>query len=324
MDFRVEKYCGDYKTPWDNFVSESKNGTFLFQRDFMEYHSDRFADFSLMVYENKKLIALLPANILDKTVYSHQGLTYGGLVYNDLLKLKEVVDCLLAVLSFLHKNELHTLMIKSTPSIYYKKPSDEFLYALFLAHAQIYRRDSLSIIDLQQPFFISKTRKENIRRGAKNNLIIREETNFELFWNTILIPNMKNRHNVKPIHTAEEITALQIKFPTHIRHFNVYFENKIVAGTTIFVTDTVAHAQHISALENRNILGSIDFLYHYLISDVFKNHKFFDFGISNEEDGRTLNSKLIFWKESFGANTVIQDFYSVETENFELLKNFLV
>ena len=40
-----------------------------------------------MVYKNKKVIALLPANRVGDTLHSHQGLTYGGLIYAKDFKL---------------------------------------------------------------------------------------------------------------------------------------------------------------------------------------------------------------------------------------------
>ena len=61
----IETYKDNYKADWNNFVDSSKNSTFLFNRDFMDYHSDRFEDFSLMVYEKSELIALLPLNIIE-------------------------------------------------------------------------------------------------------------------------------------------------------------------------------------------------------------------------------------------------------------------
>ena len=49
--------------------------------DFVEYHSDRFTDYSLMVYEDQKLIAIMPANFDENgDVHSHQGLSYGGVL----------------------------------------------------------------------------------------------------------------------------------------------------------------------------------------------------------------------------------------------------
>ena len=78
----IVRYTADKKAEWDSFVRESKNGTFLFMRDYMEYHADRFDDYSLMYYKGDKLLSLLPANRKGETLWSHQGLTYGGLVLN--------------------------------------------------------------------------------------------------------------------------------------------------------------------------------------------------------------------------------------------------
>jgi hypothetical protein len=61
-----------------------------------------------------------------------------------------------------------------------------------------------------------------------------------------------------------------------------------------------------------------------LISETFKNKRFFDFGISNENQGRKLNNGLSYWKESFGASTIIQDFYEVKTSNYCLLDTVLI
>jgi hypothetical protein len=193
-----------------------------------------------------------------------------------------------------------------------------------LAKAQLIRRDSLAVIDLSKPYFVAKTRKECVRRGLKNNLIIKEEVNFKLFWDQVLIPNLGKKHQAKPVHSIAEIVKLQQKFPNNIRHFNVYQNDKIVAGTTIFVSKNVAHPQYVSGMSNKNELGSLDYLYYHLITSVFKDKHFFDFGISNEVQGSKLNTGLVFWKESFGASIIVQDFYELETVNYSLLDNVLI
>ena len=76
----IHRYTAAYHRDWNDFVSESSNGTFLFLREYMEYHADRFTDYSLLVYEGNKLLALLPANRSGDVLYSHAGLTYGGLI----------------------------------------------------------------------------------------------------------------------------------------------------------------------------------------------------------------------------------------------------
>jgi lipid II:glycine glycyltransferase (peptidoglycan interpeptide bridge formation enzyme) len=139
-----------------------------------------------------------------------------------------------------------------------------------------------------------------------------------------LIPNLAKKHNSKPVHTFEEISNLQQKFPNNIRHFNVYNYDKIVAGSTVFITDKVAHPQYISGNEQKNELGSLDLLYNYLITQVFKDKNFFDFGISHEQNGKKINQGLLFWKETFGAKTTIQNFYEVQTSDFHLLENVML
>jgi hypothetical protein len=322
--FFVQKYQPENYTLWNQFVSQAKNATFLFHRDFMEYHSDRFEDYSLMIYDEKGvLVAIFPANKVGNEIYSHQGLTYGGLIFNQI-KLAKSIDVFKLILAFLNENDFQKLYIKTIPSIYHIKPAEEILYALFLANAKLFRRDSLAVIDLKFPIPISKGRLEGIVKGNKNGLKIIEESDFSSFWESILEPNLKLKFCAKPVHSLNEIISLHSKFPNKIRQFNVYQNSKIVAGTTIFESDNVAHVQYISANDSKNEIGSLDFLFHHLITDVFKNKKYFDFGISNEDQGKKLNGGLSYWKESFGASTIVQDFYEVETSNHKLLDNVLV
>jgi len=290
----------------------------------MEYHSDRFEDFSLMVFDGQKLIAVMPANRAGNEVFSHQGLTYGGLVYSEKIKLTEVLTSFKFLLKFLQQQGVEKLHVKMIPPIYFDKPSDELSYALFLADAKLARRDSLSVLDVSKPYKFSKDRRQCIRRGETAGLEIREDNDFASFWNHILIPNLKAKHGVAPVHSLGEIEKLQSVFPENIRQFNVYHDGKLVAGTTIFVTKNVAHPQYISGQSEKNSLGSLDFLYNYLITEVFTETRFFDFGISNESQGRKLNAGLVFWKESFGTGTVVQDFYTVDTANHNLLENVLI
>jgi len=323
-NYTVRKYSPDDYSKWNAFISSAKNATFLFHRDFMEYHSDRFEDFSLIVLEDEKWIAVLPANIKNDTVFSHQGLTYGGLIYNEKMKLSIAIAVFKNVLEFLDLNKISKLQVKTIPSIYHDFPSEELNYALFLVDSSLKRRDVLSVLDTTKLYMISKDRRKCALKGKKNGLTIKEESNFRLFWEEILIPNLSKKHDAKPVHSVQEIEKLHHLFPENIRHFNVYHNEKIVAGTTVFLSKNVVHPQYVSGQENKNELGSLDYLYDYLITEVFTNIHFFDFGISNEEQGRKLNEGLVFWKESFGARTIIQDFYEVETSNFFKLENVLI
>ena len=74
----IKRYSSVCEGEWNAFVERSRQGTFLFNRGYMDYHSDRFDDFSLMAYDRGVLKGVLPANRVGNVLYSHQGLTYGG------------------------------------------------------------------------------------------------------------------------------------------------------------------------------------------------------------------------------------------------------
>jgi hypothetical protein len=320
--YEVVKYSIEFYSEWNDFVLNSKNGTFLFHRDFMEYHQDRFQDNSYMVYDNHKLVALFPANIKGNTIYSHQGLTYGGLILNYSIKIAGVIQIFKKLLKIFKDNGIEIVEVKFMPSIYNKIPSDELFYLMSKINAKLVRRELFSVINLGEPANFTKSRLEGYKRGIKKQLEISEVNSFREFWNQILIPNLDFRHKSKPVHNLNEIEDLKIKFPKNIRQFNVYFKNTIVAGATIFETDNVARLQYISGNIDKNILGSLDYLQIYLIKEVFKDKKYFDLGTSRENS--LISQGLLFWKEGFGARSLTSDVCSISTKNYKLLNHILV
>lgn len=290
----------------------------------MDYHNDRFQDFSLMIYKDEKLIALMPANKVDDCVYSHQGLTYGGFIYKSDLKSEDVINLLKALLNYLLDNKIKTLELKELPIVFLENQTNNPLaYLCFKLKAQLVRVDMHSVVDLKFKAY-NRSRKNGYKRGQKNNLVVKEVNDFEDFWNKILIPNLDNKHDVKPVHSLEEIQLLKTKFPNKIRQFNVYHNNIIVAGTTIFETKHVAHSQYISGNADKNTLGSLDFLHHHLLEDVFASKSYFNFGISNLNQGQNINQGLLYWKEGFGSHSITQSFYKFDTVNVKLLNDLYI
>ena len=82
MTIEVVRYDPGQRAAWDQLLGQSKNGLFLFQRDYMEYHADRFPDFSAIAYLDGKPVMLCPASLDhdDGIADSHPGLTFGGFV----------------------------------------------------------------------------------------------------------------------------------------------------------------------------------------------------------------------------------------------------
>jgi Acetyltransferase (GNAT) domain len=322
---QVARYSGENKAQWNRFLEVAKNSTFLFDRNFMDYHKDRFRDHSLIIKaNNNNLLGLLPANITaDNVLYSHQGLTYGGLIVQKEAKLINFISYFAAMLKFLHENEIKTLIYKEMPAFYNDIPSDEQQYVFFLLNAKLIRRDAASTIRICLELPYQKRRVKSIKKARQLGVKVKADDNFEEFWNKILIPNLYERHGIAPVHTLEEITALHEKFPDNIRQYNAYLNGKIMAGTTMFEMPEVAHSQYFSGNAEGRRNGSVDLLCGHLISNTYQKKTFFDFGISNENNGLTLNKGLLEWKEGFGARTYSQNFYEIKTQNYTSLEKCL-
>ena len=309
---------------WNQFVDRAKNATFLFHRNFMEYHSDRFEDASLLVFKDSKLVGILPANREGDTVYSYQGLSYGGLVLSNKTKIEDAALAFKAILKFLETEGVKKLQLKLLPKIYHAQPADEIDYLLFLTEATKTRVDVSATIYTEDALKIQGNRMEGVKKAEKQGLYVEAGKDFEPFWNKILTPNLQKRHKAKPVHSLEEIEMLATKFPNNIVQFNVMKDEEIVAGATMFITAAVAHVQYISANEDKQQLGSLDFLFHQLITSTYQEKKYFDFGVSNENHGKNINKGLQYWKECFGARSIAQEFYEVNTANHTKLDSVFI
>ncbi|GGE05070.1 GNAT family N-acetyltransferase [Psychroflexus salis] len=317
----VEFYSKTKKKDWNSFIKHAKNATFLFEREFMDYHADRFTDYSLMVYDDKnKLVACLPANITDENiVYSHQGLTYGGICYKKDLKLPVQLEIIKAIVQYLNQQGVEKLIYKAFPRFYNELQTDEVEYAMFLINAKLYRRDTALAIDYSNRFKYSPNYRREAKQAAKAGTKVIESEDFESFWRDVLEPNLYSRFKVKPVHNIEEILLLKSRFPNNIKLYIAQNDNTTIAGTVFFETKTVAHAQYISATDEARKNGALNQLYIHLIDEVFNNKKYFDFGIANENNGKALNQGLLAWKERMGGRAYSHDFYEIKTKNYNLL-----
>lgn len=284
----------------------------------MDYHSDRFVDFSLMVYRDDVLFAVLPANKKEAIVISHQGLTYGSFVLQDSAKFFDAFEAFKAILLFLNAEGIKQLDIRVIPTFYNSMPADELEYFLFKAGAKLIKRDVLMVIDYTHKLRFQKNRREGINKAVRNGLTVKIDDNYEVFWNEILIPNLERKHQIKPVHSLDEILLLKSLFPDNIKQVNVYNkEGKIVAGTTVFLTKTTIHPQYVSGNSDKNFYGSLDLAYDFIINELATDKRYFDFNISSEENGSVINKGLIFWKETCGARTWTADNYLVETASYK-------
>jgi hypothetical protein len=171
-------YSPAEKNAWDQFIKNCKNTHFFHQRDYMEYHADRFDDHSLLFIHENNILAALPANKSGDTLISHGGLTFGGLLLDKKIKIVQVLDLFSSLKNYLKLHSFKTLRYKAIPHIYHEMPAEEDLYALMIHGAKLVRRDVSSTINLLNKITFSGGKKNGIAKGKKNGVILKENHDF--------------------------------------------------------------------------------------------------------------------------------------------------
>jgi len=307
--FEIVRYTSEKVEEWNSFVETSKNGTFLLLRGYMDYHADRFEDYSLMFYREGKLYALFPANKEDSVLCSHRGLTYGGVITNETATAAAIQQLFREMNDFLKMQGFTHVVYKPVPHIFHRYPSEEDLYAMTsVCDAHIVDRSISSAIELSHPLKWHRDRRYGINKALRSGIQVGESANWEEFWD-VLSFNLSHKYAARPIHSIEEIKLLHARFPKHIRLFTATKNGKVLGGTVIYVTSEVVHTQYISANLEGKQLRVLDALFDYILHDCEWRAHYFDFGTSNQEDGRLLVEPLIYQKEGFGGRGVCYDWY---------------
>lgn len=308
---KIIRYSSEHKDRWNQFLERCKNTHFIFNRNFMDYHSDRFEDNSL-IFENDKnnIIALFPANKSENIIYSHQGLTFGGFLIDDDIRTGVMLELFLNLKMYLIEYEVKKIIYKAIPSIYHLAPAEEDLYALFINEAKLVRRDVSAAINYDYFIGYNSLRQRQIKKSAKLNLTIKNIVKASEVW-PLIRSVLSKHHEVEPVHNESEIDYLSSLFPNNIKTFAAYKESTILAAVVIFETPNVAHAQYIASSEDGRKSGALDYLFNFIICEYKTKKKFFDFGISNEDQGRFLNKGLVNQKEGFGARAITHSFYEI-------------
>lgn len=297
---------------WDEFARMSRNGTMLHQRGYMDYHSDRFKDCSLVALHEGRLCALLPACIEGDTLWSHRGLTYGGwlvpLKHFDATVMVEVMD---AACQWMSDNSIKRLVYKPVPHIYHRYPCEEDLYALFRHQAKLIETNISTTIDLTCPLPLDRGNKSGANAARKAGIQVGPSEDWEGFWR-LLSSLLDERYGTRPVHTLDEMRLLHGRFPDGIRLYAATLDGEMLAGVVMYLSQPVAHCQYIGASPQGKDSKALTLLFDYLIGEAkASGYRYFDFGISNEDHGRYLNEGLVRQKSRLGGRGIVYNTFEI-------------
>lgn len=308
----IIRYDASMAARWDEFARMSRNGTMLHQRGYMDYHSDRFKDCSLVALHEGKLCALLPACIEGDTLWSHRGLTYGGwlmpLKHFDATVMVEVMD---AACQWMTDNSIKRLVYKPVPHIYHRYPCEEDLYALFRHQAKLIETNISTTIDLTCPLPLDRGNKSGANAARKAGIQVGPSEDWEGYWR-LLSSLLDERYGTRPVHTLDEMRLLHGRFPDGIRLYAATLDGEMLAGVVMYLSQPVAHCQYIGASPQGKDSKALTLLFDYLIGEAkASGYRYFDFGISNEDHGRYLNEGLVRQKSRLGGRGIVYNTFEI-------------
>ena len=310
----LKRYKDEDKETWNSFNRLSKNHLFMFDRNYMDYHKDRFHDHSLLFYSDSNLIALLPACERDRTLLSHGGLTFGGFITNEKMKQHTMNDCFDALIEYGREKGIKSITYKTIPYIYHSQPAEEDRFALYANGAKLITVDASTYANLRFPLKMPKGRKAQISRAKREGVVVEiltEQKGYDAF---IELENhvLEERHDTHAVHTSQELKMLHDRFPENIHLFAALKEGNLIAGTVIYEYDQVVHTQYMAADEEARTIGALDLAVATVIERYKENKLWLDFGISTEHGRIYLNEGLISQKEGFGGRTGVYEIWELK------------
>ena len=309
----IKRYTDDMVNLWNQFNKDSKNSLFMFDRKYMDYHSDRFKDHSLLFYDEDKLIAILPLSEHGEELKSHGGLTYGGFITDSKMKQHTMMDCFNELIKYAKENGFSKVTYKCIPHIYHNQPAEEDRFALFANGARLNTIDVSTYVNLSSPLKMPKGRKAQISRAKREGVVIEELSSLEDFKTFIELENavLKERHEVTAVHTGSELKLLKDRLPENIHLFASMKDGNLIAGTVVYEYDQVIHTQYMAADEEARTIGALDLAVSTVIEKYKNSKKWLDFGISTEHGKIYLNEGLCSQKEGFGGRTGVYEIWEL-------------
>jgi len=309
MEIEIEPYSPSHLDQWNDLCEMARNGLFIFDRRYMDYHSDRFSDDSALVYCNGKLIAVFPAaREGENTVVSHSGLTFGGVVLIPDVRTQQTIAIVSQLVDYYKNAGVSRLIIKPVPAVFNKYPSGDLDYALWRSGFSLFRRDLSSVLPLDCPLPFNASKRRCLKKAINAGMVIREDNIFEFYG--LLSDVLNDMHGVSPVHSLHELELLFSRFPSNIALKAAYLNEKLLAGAIIFKYSHVWHTQYLANSGGGRKVGALDFVISSLIDEARSaDCSFISFGTSTRDEGRTLNEGLVWQKESFGARGITHDYY---------------
>lgn len=313
----ISRYNPGMAEEWNDFVASSRNATFIFDRRYMDYHSDRFTDHSLVARDGKgRIAALLPACIDGGVLHSHRGLTWGGwLLPPKNTAVADMMEIWDGMIPLLREEGIGRISYKAIPHIYHSAPAEEDIFSIYRAGGSLGRVLISNAIDLRHPVPMSGSTRLNVNKSRRSGAVFGPSDDWEGFWR-VLERLLSERYGTRPVHTLEEIRLLVSRFPDRIRLYTAEVEGCTEAGVVMYENPTACHSQYTAGTLLAKEMHLLYGLYAYIMESLAPRSLWLDLGSSNEADPQEVNPGLLHFKNCLGGRGIAYSTYSIPVTTF--------
>lgn len=311
----IIEYSEKLKDKWDQFVLESNNGTIFHMQRFFDYHKPGKFTFNHLLFLHKGMIvALLPGSRIGDLYESPIGASYGSIVTKDV-KFAEAMEIVSTLIDYGKKAGIKEFLLTSAPRVYETNQNENLDFAMLWQGFNYDLHYISSAIKLDPETEIisrfQQTVRRNIRKTLKNpDIRIEINERYDEFY-PILIEN-KARHDVKPTHSLEDLLKLNELLPEKLKLFMVYYKDKPVAGSSVFICNHIITLCFYNMLlyEYEHLKPIHRIMYEVVKWSTENGYKYLDIGVSQDtkaDNPMTPSMSLIDFKEKFDAKTVMRN-----------------
>lgn len=299
ISVKLSRYTQNDKSSWDSLVAKTSPGLVLHYRDYMEYHSELFEDFSICFWDQNSLLAVAPGTRNKDEWISHQGLTFGGLILPSE-NITEMMRYIQMLNKFLLKEDFKKSTIILASNSFYPNGNTEWIYA-FNQAGYVASENHLNQF-IHKSSNLPKKKLTNARAAFRKGITFSIDlSNLPPLYN-LIEENLVSKYERKPIHTLAEIELLCKRFPDLISTYTTNFEKKVVAGAIVFQSFNSLHIQYLATNDLGKQIRAQDYLIKEILDIAKAKCKNLSFGKSTSGDNAALNSSLYNFKAEYGTN----------------------
>ncbi|MBL8025302.1 MAG: GNAT family N-acetyltransferase [Fibrobacteres bacterium] len=315
-------YTADLRDTWEKVVMESNNGTIYHMQNFLGYHKEgRFNNFHHLIAVDGRIEAVIPgAKVLndkgETSFSSYPGSSVGGFVLPQSYGLEDTDKVIMAFLHYLEENGFKKIEITPTPFFYGRQENQHIDFVLSREGFGFRKREMSSVIpisrEIENPIALLRPSvRQALRKARKAGVEIVQDDSIEAYtaYHAILTQNLASKHNVKPVHTLEEMKDLKRRFPEKITLMVAKLQEEIVAGIWIFrANPKVAVAFYIAQKYEFQESRAVNLLYAETLLKVKEwGHKYYELGLFSVN--MQPNYGLGRFKESYGGIGLFRDYF---------------